>query len=234
MHVLNLAPAAAKNPDAERILGCLFGGAVGDAFGYEVEFDDLPAIRRRFGSAGITAPVFDQGRFIVSDDTQMTLFTGESVAAALAAGETADDRIIPAIRAGYLTWLETQTRGAQGCGAFEDVRRFRTLWARRAPGNTCQSALQAGGRGTPKSPINNSKGCGGVMRVAPIGLARAIDADGAYHLAGAAAALTHGHPSGYLSAAALGGIIRDLLDGDDLSASLRNARTRLEHSPDHA
>lgn len=41
---------------------------------------------------------------------------------------------------------------------------------RRAPGSTCMSALIAGKMGTPASQVNASKGCGGVMRVAPIGL----------------------------------------------------------------
>jgi hypothetical protein len=33
---------------ADRVLGCLLGGAVGDAFGYEVEFDPLTVIRARY------------------------------------------------------------------------------------------------------------------------------------------------------------------------------------------
>ena len=49
------------------------------------------------------------------------------------------------------------------------------LYARRAPGNTCLSALNALLNGESKSdyikePMNNSKGCGGIMRVAPLGL----------------------------------------------------------------
>jgi ADP-ribosylglycohydrolase len=36
---------------------------------------------------------------------------------------------------------------------------------------TCLSALHAGHPGTVSRPVNNSKGCGGVMRVAPAGLA---------------------------------------------------------------
>ena len=55
-------------------------------------------------------------------------------------------------------------------------------------------------------PINNSKGCGGVMRVAPIGLFYSQDKlriDVIDQFGASAAALTHGHPMGYISAAGL-------------------------------
>ena len=70
---------AAQAASADRLLGCLLGGALGDAFGYAVEFDSLEAIRRRFGPEGIREPVFHAGRLVVSDDTQMTLFTLEGL-----------------------------------------------------------------------------------------------------------------------------------------------------------
>jgi ADP-ribosyl-[dinitrogen reductase] hydrolase len=81
------------------------------------------------------------------------------------------------------------------------------LHHRRAPGNTCLAALHAEVPGTPKTPINVSQGCGGVMRVGPVGL---TDADDPFDLASNAAALTHGHPSGWLAAGALGQVIFDL------------------------
>lgn len=62
---------------ASRVRGCLLGGAIGDAFGYEIEFDRLSAIRKR--SLGMTEPVRHGGKLVVSDDTQMTLFTLEGV-----------------------------------------------------------------------------------------------------------------------------------------------------------
>lgn len=47
---------------------------------------------------------------------------------------------------------------------------FKELFAQRAPGNTCISALESGAMGTIEEPINDSKGCGGVMRAAPVGM----------------------------------------------------------------
>ena len=38
----------------DKARGSLFGGAVGDALGYEVEFDRLHTILERYGAPGIT------------------------------------------------------------------------------------------------------------------------------------------------------------------------------------
>ena len=66
------------------------------------------------------------------------------------------------------------------------------------------SALGNGGKGSIDHPLNNSKGCGGVMRVAPIGLVpNGFKPEQTFQLAAEAAACTHGHPSGYLSAGAM-------------------------------
>ena len=59
------------------VRGCLFGGAIGDALGYKVEFKSLSSIRASYGEGGIQEPEETDGQFVVSDDTQMTLFTLE-------------------------------------------------------------------------------------------------------------------------------------------------------------
>ena len=74
------------------------------------------------------------------------------------------------------------------------------------PGNTCLSALRGEEMGELQRPLNNSKGCGGVMRVAPVGLV-ADDDEQAFNLGCGAAAITHGHPSGYYSAGCFAAII---------------------------
>ena len=45
----------------DKCRGSLVGGAVGDALGYEVEFMNLAAIRKRFGKKGITRYVLNDG-----------------------------------------------------------------------------------------------------------------------------------------------------------------------------
>lgn len=65
--------------------------------------------------------------------------------------------------------------------------------------------------------INDSKGCGGVMRVASIGL-YFTDTDISYEysdmLAVEAAVLTHGHDLGFIPAVALAHIVRDVAESD--------------------
>ena len=202
----------------ERALGCLFGGAVGDAFGYAIEFDSLAAIRRRFGQQGLREPVFQDGRLIVSDDTQMTLFTLEGLQRAYAQDGAFDSAsLITEIRRAYRDWLATQgdmPRSWQPAGA---LCQRPALRHRRAPGNTCLSALRQGGTGTVQQPINDSKGCGGVMRVAPLGWLTPWPQAQVFQVAAEAAALTHGHPSGYLSAGALAALVWGLFHGQTLA-----------------
>ena len=103
------------------------------------------------------------------------------------------------------------------------------LHHQRAPGTTCLSALYEGGRGTPVKPLNDSKGCGGVMRVAPI----ALVTEHRFATAARAAALTHGHPSGYLSSGAFAHVVGELLRGATLPDAIASARVELVQWPDH-
>jgi ADP-ribosyl-[dinitrogen reductase] hydrolase len=217
---------ALTNPMAfDRVLGCLLGGAVGDAFGYEVEFHSWRKIKATFGPDGITYPVAHDGQIIVSDDTQMTLFTLEGMIQSREALAWQDvPATVEAIRLAYLDWLYTQGDGDRSRNVVGRVAKDARLRKLRAPGNTCLAALRAGGRGSPEKPINDSKGCGGVMRVAPLGLLRELAPTEVAELAARAAALTHGHPSGYLSAAAMAAIVRLSLDDSNLAANAEAAR----------
>src|SRR5699024_9735078 len=70
---------------------------------------------------------------------------------------------------------------------------FQELFNSREPGRTCLMTLAQQKPGNLQHPINNSKGCGGIMRVAPIGF---IDEDENIiaQLGAESSALTHGHP----------------------------------------
>ena len=214
----------------DRFRGCLIGGAVGDALGYAVEFMREREIFKRYGPGGITRYDLVNGCAQISDDTQMTLFTAAGLLYGQARGvlHQPGEESLSCIRQAYLEWYATQTRYYP---LPADEKRIswladrRELFARRAPGTTCMTALRQGGRGTLTHPINDSKGCGGVMRVAPIGLyfidneewsVEEIDLLGAR-----AAAVTHGHELGWLPAAALVHIVHALASGrqpDVLSA----------------
>jgi len=227
-HVLEAEVQADDSIHAGRVFGCLLGGAVGDAFGYAIEFDRMDAILKRHGSAGLVEPVYRKGRLIVSDDTQMTLFTAEGMLRALAADPAAGDvLVVEEIRRAYLDWLDTQ-QGGGATKAYAGVLAQRSILRHpRAPGNTCLSALRAGGSGTVEAPINHSKGCGGVMRTAPIGLVRTWDAERCFRLGCAAAALTHGHPGGWLPGGAIAHLVRQLLDGAVLAEAATAATDRV-------
>ncbi len=180
--------------------GSLVGGAVGDALGYTVEFMSLSEIRKRFGGKGITRYVTDnRGIARFSDDTQMTLFTLEGLMNSVVGHnyEAIEPKTtLPYIEKAYLNWLKTQTASpAKQSDSW--LSHIRTLWSRRAPGMTCMSALESVAKGY--EVCNNSKGCGGVMRVAPIGIFNGVHYNCANgfnkmsRLGGMAAEITHKH-----------------------------------------
>lgn len=219
-------------------IGCLLGGAEGDALGAAIEFDSWTEIKGTYGAQGLAdlAPAY--GRVgAITDDTQMTLFTAEGLLRAwhreglkgigLAFG--------PVTYGSYQRWLLTQ--GTTGVDSADAVIRngwlisIPDLFARRAPGNTCLSALKSAKKGTPELPLNQSKGCGGVMRVAPVGLffnscdfilhAHADPDDLAFSVGCELAALTHGHPTGWASAGAFALLIHRIVSGDSLPEALK-------------
>jgi ADP-ribosyl-[dinitrogen reductase] hydrolase len=220
----------------QRALACLIGGAVGDAFGYAVEFSDLSEIRKRFGERGIQAPAPQQGKLVVSDDTQMTLFTLEGLLLNREHGKEWRRSFTSSIRAAYLDWLDTQnnSRKQSKTSGNNWLAAQPVMRVRRAPGNTCLAALGLGGRGTIEKAINDSKGCGGVMRVAPIGLVGGLArADEVFRLGAESAALTHGHVSGYLSAGMMASVVQFLAQGANLAAAIKESSTILREFTGH-
>ena len=203
----------------DRFLGTLFGLAIGDALGAPVEFLSTQQIQDRYGPNGTTDldgwGGFPAGTY--TDDTQMSLATAEGC---LLAAQRWPDQVVlhsaSTVHQQYLAWLKTQNEPAE----------------RRAPGRTCISALQSGEGGSVTDRINNSKGCGGVMRTAPAGLA--FPPGEAFKQGAEFAALTHGHPSGYLSAGFLSELIRQILEAKNLAPAVEAARDQLVRYDDHA
>ena len=197
-----------------KVKGCLVGGAAGDALGYAVEFMSESAIFGTYGESGITEYRLDgSGRALISDDTQMTLFTACGLLFGETRGKLRGIGVNPAhcVAAAYNDWLLTQRISFEQRG---NQKHYTWLWnvpelfSPRAPGNTCLSALSNRANVFDGRARNNSKGCGGVMRVAPIALLcdkayiRAIAKEAA-----SIAAITHGHPLGCIPAAAVAYVI---------------------------
>ena len=130
----------------------------------------------------------------------MTLYTANALLYRETRLATKGIALLPvdAIYVSYLDWLDTQgyTVNHHSISWIKDLKELNAI---RAPGNTCINALSSGIKGTIKTPINNSKGCGGIMRIAPIGLYM-IDSKIAGQFGAEASAITHGHPLGIIPA----------------------------------
>ncbi|EMD28034.1 ADP-ribosylglycohydrolase family protein [Amycolatopsis azurea] len=222
--------------------GSLLAGAIGDALGAKTEFDSIDKIREIAGPDGITdlIPAYGGvGKF--TDDTQMTLFTLEAMIRAHAQERRTGEEVhfARSVQMAYQRWLHTQgvdwarARGPKSELAEPDgwLIGHRDLFSRRAPGLTCFSELEAYGKsgvmGSIDRPVNNSKGSGGVMRAAPLAL-WSSERHKVFFAGMVSGALTHGHPSGYLSAAALAVIVHELLKGSSLLEGVKVAQDQLE------
>lgn len=217
----------------DQIRGSLVGGAIGDALGYAIEFSSEAEIFDTYGCDGITEYALTNGKALISDDTQMTLFTANGILV----GDTrvsmhgigGDPRTY--VPRSYQDWLKTQYSDIETVNRHDRFAEKRgiswlldvpELYARRAPGNTCLSALEQRGDVPDTddyihSPINKSKGCGGVMRIAPVALkyrpgknyyGTVEDLD---MIAAQLAAITHSHSLGFMSAAVINHIISVIL-----------------------
>jgi ADP-ribosylglycohydrolase len=219
-----------------RFRGCLLAGAVGDALGAPVEFMSLDEIAGRYGPDGpldLEAGPYPAGSF--TDDTQMTLFVAEGLIRTLnrrRTGSSTPDLSI--MLNAHWRWLKTQ-----GLWPAADVDPATlTSWLtevpgldeHRAPGTTCVGSLQSGELATLANPRKDSKGCGGVMRIAPVGLAWPDDP---FHFGCEVAALTHGHPSGQLASGCLARIIHEIVGGADLDTAVERAMAELARHPGH-
>ena len=191
----------------DKIKGCIIGGAIGDALGYPVEFVySFRDIQKKYGENGImnydleyTWLKDDINKAQVSDDTQMTLYTLE----ALMQNANSNEEIIQNVTDAYLVWMSFQTGENVVVDDIYKTSKTPELNQRRAPGNTCLSALAYINRG--KEVVNDSKGCGGIMRVAPVGIYGYLKGWTLEHtakIAGKIAEITHKHPlSTYASTA---------------------------------
>lgn len=140
-----------------KIKHALVCSAIGDAIGYPVEF------KTNIKPVDVQRALYQSNELVITDDTQMTLFGFEGL---YNASHKMD---IDAIRAAYVRWYHTQ--GETDTALNEEVYggdglfSLNLMHAAREPGNTCMSALGAISSGSPA--VNDSKGCGAVMRLLP-------------------------------------------------------------------
>lgn len=227
----------------DRVRGCLLAGALGDALGYQIEFDKIEEIAVIAGGLAAPAMLGFRGAPRISDDTQMTLFVAEALVELRGDGAVATTRVLArALDRWYVTqfphglprrrqpWTPDPARDG---GLLAEPR----LHAARAPGSTIMAALTErhdhGPSWAGQRAHNDSKGCGAVMRAAPCGLV-ARTRDDAFALACDQGAITHAHPGGVLPAGALAAIVWDLVRGIPLAPAIDAALALVRAEPDHA
>ncbi|MDD2212532.1 MAG: ADP-ribosylglycohydrolase family protein [Clostridia bacterium] len=219
-----------EKKDIGRFKGCLLGGAIGDALGETVDSLKYNEIKEKYGEEGIVDLVCEEnGKAIITDDTQLTLFTAEGLLRAETRKRVRGACYPPTVvYYAYLRWLHTQgyPKKENIEGVYDGyLIKIKELYVNRSPDNTCLSALASGKQGTIENHINDSKGCGGVKRVAPAGLY--VSKENAFELGSECAALTHGHPSGYLSAGVLAYIIAGIIEGLEIEEAVAEALDKL-------
>ncbi len=187
----------------------VLGVALGDALGNRLEFLHAPGdddFQKQ-----LSLPL------IVSDDTQMMLFSLEALRQKWSFADA------------YQRWFITQDDGLSGDGLLS----FAEMFDVQSPGSTCIAACKALLRG--KAVANNSKGNGTVMRCAH--LAYEIRADGgplvqATALAREDAETTHKHPYAAMSSALLTAIHWGLIDGMHIGDAVSLAIDSVDVDPD--
>lgn len=188
----------------------MLGTAIGDGLGAEIEFMGLARISAKFPDrVDKILPAYGQDAPI-TDDTQMALFTAEGLIRSHLRGMTKGICNPPSIiHHALLRWYVTQ--GGKLSKDFEQDVGLITipdLHTQRAPGNTCLSALLNANLGEPAG--NDSKGCGTIMRVAPV--AFGVSRRDVRQLAIETSALTHGHITGQLAASFWAELLADVME----------------------
>lgn len=229
----------------DKYRGCLLGGAAGDALGYAIEFDREEAIAARYGSHGIRDYQLDErGLAPFSDDTQMTLYTANSLLCSLAALSAQASGGAPALASPtlpspaalaayapaqmaqfYVEWMYTQVSPYPLAEPKAWISSLPELFASRAPGVTCMNACEVMANGA--KAVNNSKGCGGIMRMAPVGLINTCPGFSGVELqrlGAQLAELTHCHELGWMPAGVFAHIVSLLARNE--ASSVREAATQ--------
>jgi ADP-ribosyl-[dinitrogen reductase] hydrolase len=208
-----------------RSCGCMLGLAIGDALGAPVEFMNRAEILARFGPDGIQdlTPYHGLPAGTYTDDGQMSMATARGILDwragadwATSAGSESDmDALALAIWKRYVEWSHSPE-----C-------------PKGSPGATVLASLRAGVPLTLSHPVNKQgKGCGGVMRVAPLGL---VGLGPKAFAAGArAATLTHRHPTSDTSAGFLAQLIDHLLAGESVDEAVALTRETLLQWDEHS
>lgn len=231
-----------KYTKIDKSRACLILGAFGDALGAPVEFMKYDEILAKYGDSpnsikGIQMLDDAYGKKgAITDDTQMALFAADGLISAFKRGS---ERGILGEYWGYtamsyVKWLETQGQKNPNYSDLDwgSLELFELVKAQgqRGPGNACVSSLTVMQK--PAEPAkNDSKGCGTVMRVAPIGIffgnlikdTSKEELQKVYDEGVNDAAITHGHETAQHASGLLAVMIALILHGESLERAISTA-----------
>ncbi|MFJ9648917.1 ADP-ribosylglycohydrolase family protein [Streptomyces sp. NPDC101206] len=206
-----------------RVRGTLLGSAIGDALGAPVIALSLDDIRSAHGPAGLTEPAPAYGRTgTVTSGTQLTLFTVDGLIRAHVRRDAGAWHPPTDVHRAYLRWAATQHDWGPDERREDDgwLARQEWLYARRDPDRTCMTGFADTTRGTLDRPKNpTARDTAATTRSAPFGLLVGWEPALVLQLAVECAVQSHGHPTAYLSAAALAVIVHGLTRGDTLDTA---------------
>ena len=191
-----------------KMRGSLMGGAIGDALGYPVKaINSYAGIQAKYGMKGITRmditrwwldnEELEEGKALVTDKTQMTLYTAWGLLNAASKEEN-----VNSVREACIEWYLAQVGWRNT--AFEQswLRQVEGLNERRDADYTSLLALKAAF--TDEFFFSRSNGNAGMTRIAPVALfavANGTDILEADQQAAEIAKITHLDPLAYIAAA---------------------------------
>lgn len=243
----------ADSQSASRFMGCLMGGALGDALGAPAEgIRDLDKITARFGEAGLkemhpyTCPweqVTHTGIGAITDDTTMHAAT----LGAMMASAYRPELLHKYAWQSYVRWAIHQEDGLRILPLVDLTadwpRELQPFWFACGAGRGTLAALATGKAGTPEEPlgyddvirgkrvVGPNEGCGGMMRAAA--LAFWPHAQDKFRLGMENGALTHGAPNAYLATGCIVQLVHGVIEGLSLRDSFNGMSLRLSAENNH-
>ena len=228
-----------------RIRGSLLGGACGDALGYPVEHKTIDAIRELYGETGLREMETCNGVAMVTDDTQMTIYTAQGL---LYAGKKHCDygNTVREVHKSYLHWIASLLPAEDVLSRYEsmypreELERNELLENGANPGldkKMCRGgstfrALLSGKLYSVSNPADEGVRCGTTMRSAPVAIYCYKNPSLAFRLGRDCAAITHGYASAYLAAGVMCMVIARLINGSEMEEAIEESLDYLKTQKD--
>ena len=145
----------------ERLINGIYGQAVSDAVGNPFEF------RTKINPLDVISYADSTDVLTISDDTQMCLYGFQGISNMNSYGTRIEKQVEYSFTDAYIDWYYTQHTDPLDHLEYENgLSSFKSMFSTQAPGYTCLNALRTLTDGKPV--INDSCGCGSVMRLLPL------------------------------------------------------------------